>query len=200
MTEELLRRWVRDELPPDERRKVTRWMVCCTSPDLGPLLQGMVQELRDERADRALTARGGAWSRLVDAWHGLLDAGRAALFDADGALSLASLAEDEPAPREVEIGAHRGGPALWVRVEAREVAAYLTDDQGTVQRLLLPGETESVAWPVALPQAGERPTVWAVWGERLPRHGDALTELDAALSDPSVGHAAARWVREAPDA
>ena len=69
MTEETLRRWVRGQLPPAERREVSRWMLRCTDPELPELLQALTREARDEARDADLIAQGrGA---LVRAWRAL---------------------------------------------------------------------------------------------------------------------------------
>lgn len=198
MTEETLRRWTRGELDPGERREVSRWIVRCTDPSLGPLLHGMAIEAAEARADAALAARGGLWSRLVASWSALLDAGLAELTTgAEPALILAGLQAEatEPALRLIE---REGAPTVVLSVPAamadEPVTFFLSDDAGRVQLLEgASGDRERRArLPVAL---GPRPTIWAVLG--LPgSESDAATLLATALEQPHRRILALR-VREA---
>ncbi|MFT5685952.1 MAG: hypothetical protein ACI8RZ_006907, partial [Myxococcota bacterium] len=157
----------------------------CTDPDLGPLLHGMLQEARDEVADQRLAGLGGAWSALVDAWTAMLEGGRAALVA--GLSPPIVLASD---------GTPETPPLMLVSVEdtirarltipaGKEAALYLTDDTGAITRLLPPGPYTPAdhALPIS---SGERATLWAVWGDALPRHPQPLDELQAALTDATV--------------
>lgn len=198
MNEANLRRWVRGELGPAERREVSRWIVRCTDPNLGPLLHGLAIEAAEARADAALAARGGLWSRLLASWSALLDAGLAELtVGAEPSLILAELPAEatEPALRLVE----RGGAlvavlSLPVAIADDPVAFFLSDDVGQVQVLTgTSGERERHA---PLPDAlGPRTTIWAVIGTSN-LEGDAATMLATALEQPERRVLALR-IREA---
>jgi len=192
MTEEMLKRWTRGELRGEERREVTRWVVRCTDPQLPVLLQGMIREARYEAADQGLASRGGLWSRLVEAWGTMLEAGRAGLTTGLGP-SLVLASDDEEVPAEVLSVRLMPAPEVQLRLsESTEAAIYLSSDEGDCVRLWGPAPAQAdVAAPIP-DLAGGRTTLWAVWGEGLPRRAEALEELLAALSEPGVTREALR--------
>lgn len=167
MNETDLRRWVRGELPPEERRAVSRWIVLCTDPRLGPLLQGLAIEAAEERADAALAARGGVWARLSEAWRALLDEGLAYLTTgAAPAVILAEAMEDRPPP-ELRLIEGDGALVVALRTSAgsdpRLVTLYLSDDEGQISAL--PTRVDGPMALATLPMTlGPRPTIWAVLG------------------------------------
>ena len=191
MTEDLLRRWVRGELQPAERRDVSRWIVRCTAPDLGPLMQAIALEHRDEQRDAALSARGGVWLRLRVRWNALLDAGRAHVSLGDDAglvpASVGAAADVMPLTIVVEDAGARVTFALFPAPAAPiEAALYLTDDDGHVSRLIA---AAVIAGPLSahIPAtAGARATVWAVCASALPRDSDVAIELDRAVDAPGA--------------
>lgn len=198
MNEELLRRWVRGELPAGERRVVTRWIVRCTAPELGPLLVGMAREAQQERVDAVVAARGPRWARLVERWNTLLDAGRASVSAGDDALVLASVDGAAPGtPLGLEdVDGARHATLLAGDDPDEEAALFLTDDDGATTRLAGPAPA-TAAMRAPLPsERGPRATVWAVRGPALPRDGDAGDALGEVLARPDV----AAWaVREHVD-
>lgn len=190
MNEDLLRRWVRRELPPNERRAVSRWVVECADPALAPLLSGMLQEQRDAIADRALASRPGVWQAVVDAWRRLLDAGRAELSSGMGPLVLASAGG--PAVPELVLHEKEGQleavfrPALSPTV----AAMFVTHDDGVVLRLAGP---ESGAELRAAVAPGQRTTVWGLHGPGLTITVDAAQDLARLLQDPKIVAVAVRY-------
>ena len=44
-----LRKWDRDELPPEERLEVGRWLLRSTDPTVSDILQGLIVEHEKER-------------------------------------------------------------------------------------------------------------------------------------------------------
>lgn len=192
MTEDLLRRWVRGELQPAERRDVSRWIVRCTAPDLGPLMQAIALEHRDEQRDAALSARGGVWPRLLVRWNALLDAGRAyATLGDDAGVVLASVgtAADPRSPLTIVVdgaGARVTFALSPAPSPAIEVALYLTDDDGVVSRLIAPTAlTGSLSAPLPA-TSGPRATVWAISASAIPRDNDVAIELDRATDAPGA--------------
>ncbi len=187
MNEATLRRWVRGELAPGERREVSRWIVRCTDPNLGPLLHGLAIEATEERADAALSARGGPWRRLVASWRALVDAGLAELSTgAEPSLILADLGVEDagPALRLVE----RDGAlfaALRLREELAEapVTLFLSDDDGRVEVLTSAEVGDERLAPLPDP-LGPRATIWAVLDPVAVGDGDPALLLAAALERP----------------
>ncbi len=191
MNEDTLRLWARGALTPAERREVSRWLVRCTDPSLGPLLLGMLQEARDEIADQRLAGLGRTWSALVHAWSVLLEGGRATLVS--GLSPPIVLAVDgEPAtPPLMLVEVAGAARARLTTPSNQETALYLTSDAGTIERLLTPRLHLPADHPLPA-SPGERATLWAVWGSALPRHPQPLDELLAALADPAVSAQAIR--------
>lgn len=192
MNETDLRRWVRGELPPEERRAVSRWIVLCTDPRLGPFLQGLAIEASEERADAALVARGGVWGRLNRAWRELLDAGLAQLSaGATPAVILAEGTEEAPGP-DLRLSERDGGLVVSLRTPVSPDPAlatlFLSDDDGQIQAL--PTRREGREIFAALPaNLGPRPTIWA-----------ALSAVPDGL-EPAAALARARgraWHRAGP--
>ncbi len=189
LTEDLLRRWVLGRLPPQERREVTRWVVTCTDPNLGPLLDGMLRESEEARADAALASLGRAWAELVDRWRSMLELGAAGWSGVQSPI-LADAGVLAPAVHVTPVG-HR------VLVEGRdsvvEVAVYLTDDTGRCERLVAPGPWRAPGFQDFGVTVGARPTVWAFTAAALPRAPDPVEELNAALRTPGAVANAVRW-------
>lgn len=189
MTEDRLRRWVLGQLPPDERREVSRWVVRCTDPDLAPLLAGMLREDAENRADDALGALGRAWRSLVEQWRALLDAGEAGW---SGGLSptLASAGDPTPVVRVTTVGTR---VTVEVSDTALEVAVYLTDDAGRCDRLIPPGPVVAAGASEFVVSVGARPTVWAFTAPALPRVSDPVDELNEVLRASDATRSAVRW-------
>lgn len=197
MTEATLRAWTRGELPPAERRAVSRWIVSCTDPRLGPLLHGLAIEAAEERADAALAARGGLWSRLAGAWQALLDAGLAQLTaGAEPPLLLAALSDEADGPT-LRLEERDGAPVIVLRrpsgLTSAPVALYLTDDAGGVHVLATTGDGPELHAELPTP-TGPRATIWAVIGRGSAAPEPALA-LAAALDDGAVTMLALR-IRE----
>ncbi len=194
VTEDQLRRWIRGELSRAEGRQVARFVVRCRDPRLPGLLQGMAEELKEERADARLSARGPAWAGLVDAWTRLLDSAAAAWRPATGGLVLAG-AEDDGA---YAIG-FRTDPHLLVEITPPDPGDLLlvvaTDDTGRASRLHGPGGAAPLlAAPDPLPP---RWTVWAVWGPAaewaaLADTSDPLDLLQRCIASEALTVRAAR--------
>lgn len=186
MTEATLRRWVHGELDAAERREVSRWIVRCTDPSLGPLLHGMAIEAAEARADAALASRDGPWRRLVASWRALLDAGLAELTaGAEPALILATLPGEITTPtlrlaeRDGALEALLSLPAAAAELP---VVFLLSDDTGQLQVLASAGDGHERRAP--LPDLlGPRATIWAVLGAVFPG-GDAAPWLATALEQP----------------
>lgn len=189
MTEDQLRRWVLGQLPPDERREATRWVVSCADPDLGPLLDGMLREAEEARRDGALAGLGRAWDELVARWRGLLDEGAAGW---SGGLS-PTLAGAGGTSALVRVEAEGDRVTVDVSATALEVAVYLTDDTGRCDRLVPPGPVVSARRAEFVVSVGPRPTAWACAGPALPRATTPVDELNAALGTPGVERSALRW-------
>jgi anti-sigma factor RsiW len=194
MTEEKLMRWVRGELSGADRREVSRWLVRCTDPRLGPLLAGMVQEARDEAADRALAARGGAWPRLIEAWSQLLELGRAGLSGGlEGGLVLATDGQQE-APLSLQPDGDQVA-AVVVVPEGAEAALFLTADDGSVEQIWGP-TTPTGRVTIPLPTApGERATIWLLWGSWIP----SAAPIDTLLRALDREDTEARAIRLVPE-
>jgi hypothetical protein len=194
LTEETLRRWMNGELSPSESREVARWIVRCTSPELGPLLRALAREREEAEADRTLLSFAPHWRALVEKWIALLTTGAAGWTSPDAGLVLASLAPETASSwcrlRESDDGVQvivDGDPDL-------EVAIYLTADDARARRVVPPTDYADVTWPILLEQVGaDRPTLWTVRGRSLPRDPDPLTELLAALDRDDVEVRALRW-------
>jgi len=77
ITEDSLRRYIRGQLSPQERRGVTRWIVGCTDPELPILLQGLIREHDEEQADERLRNLHPSASIWIDTWAKLLERGKA---------------------------------------------------------------------------------------------------------------------------
>lgn len=194
MTEDRLRRWVLGQLAPDERREVTRWVVQCTDPDLGPLLAGLLRDAEERRADDDLRRAGTLWSSLVDKWNALLDLG-AAGWSAGPGLTLARATG--PATPWAE--AVPNGEQLTVRLAptSLDVLVVVTDDTGRVIELHAPGPTQGEALHLVVGSV-PRPTVWAVRGAQLPRGSDPLGSLVSALERADVERVVVRWQTDNP--
>jgi hypothetical protein len=179
-----LRRWVRNELTPTERREVTRWLVRTADPRVHVVMTSLVEEHADEVADAKLAAKGPWWAELVTRRARLLDDGHLVL--ADGAVALAF--------------APSGRAEVGLEIDARQVVAWwdlpvppsvwFTDDSGAAARL---AASASAVGRVAMPSGGARPVVWWVWGAPAPVTGDALADLCEALREPAASARFGRW-------
>lgn len=191
MTEETLRRWVRGQLPPAERREVSRWMLRCTDPELPELLQALTREARDEAQDADLIAAGR--EALVRAWRALLAAGQAGLSVGEApALVLAGVGPGAPPPL---LSLRVEGDRLRLDLhlpEAAEVALWASRDLGPPQALLSPRPLASGphANRVSIDASADRLTLWLLRGAGLPE------TLEEALEAPGVEVTALRWLPE----
>jgi hypothetical protein len=179
-----LRRWVRNDLSPTERREVTRWLVRTADPRVHVALASLVEQHADELADVTLAEKGPLWAELVSRRARLLDDGHLVL--ADGAVALAF--------------APSGRAEVGLEFEARRVVAWwdlpmapsvwFTDDSGAAARLAAGG---SAVGRVAMPSGGARPMAWWVWGAPAPVTADALADLCEALRAPEASARFGRW-------
>jgi len=190
----MLRRWMNGELSPSESREVSRWIVRCTSPELGPLLRALAREKEEAEADRTLLSRAPHWRSLVEKWTALLTAGAASWTSPDAGLVLASLAP-EAASSWCRLRESDDGVQVIVDGDSSlEVAVYLTADDALARRVVAPTGYADVTWPMLLEQVGaDRPTLWAVRGRSLPRNPDPVVELLTALDRDDVEVQALRW-------
>lgn len=188
VTEDELRRWIRGELPPDARRVVSRWLVRNPHPDVARVLRGLLRDEQEARLDEVLAARDQRCARRVRAWTALFDTNNAD-WDAGERHLLAAAVEDP----ELKLLTRVGDDVVVTGALGAEVAVYLSDDDGDVQVLHAPGPATSLRIHVP-PRHGRRPTVWAVWGDPLPRHPEPAMALELAYGS-SVR--AIRWDVEA---
>lgn len=170
MNEATLRAWVRGELAADERREVTRWLVRCTDPRLGPLLVGLAEEARLERRT--------AWDDVRDAFFALLDAGRAALAGPDLAAAVTAEVSADPSP-----------PAL---LAADGDAAQIHAPPGAAVYARWPdGRVERAGDRIEAP---EHDLLVFAMPTELVRAADPASALAQALASGDPRVQAARWV------
>lgn len=192
MNEDRLRQWVRGQLSPTDRREVTRWVVLCTDPDLGPLLEGLTREFHEEQAQTRLRGFGAQWQALVDCWTALLDAGSAGLLGPGARPALASA--DRQAPWLTLAGASTGVRVTVGHSVGSFVALVLTDDQPQARLLRAPAPVATDPFTVDAPHPqAARPTLWGLRGAQLPQTADPLQLLLLALDDPHVEAVSIRW-------
>lgn len=195
MNEALLQRWLRGDLPAQQRREVSRWIVRCTSPELAPLLHGMLQHQRDEAADAATLTRFPSLSSIVTLWHRLLTQGKATLHSGEEALVLAAL-ELEVQP--VRIALERLDDRVVARIELTKpgdqtLLLLRSSDDGAIERIArisppLPTLVRVELGPAATP----RLTLWVALSKDPPTRDDPQEEL---LAQPD-GLMALRWAGE----
>jgi hypothetical protein len=197
MNEATLRAWVRKELPPEERREVTRWMIRCTDPALPLILHGMVRELEESPVDAALAAMGRVWSQIVEGWNQLVDLGFASWSDqAQGQIVVASA--DPSAPGSALSVTEAGG--AWLVEVSGEIGAtvqiYLTDAAGLAQTAVegTIGEDGWLRETIELPDT-VAVTLWAAIGETLREASSAADALADALADDATAVYAWRRVQ-----
>jgi len=197
-----LRSLVRGELAPAERSAVDSWLVRCVDPDLPTVLQNLVVEWENERADQALPA---AMRGISAVFAGLLDEGRA-FIDRLSTPTLAapafSLLASAPRPKRrrdegLELlcasGSRQVKLEVWVGPACTYAAVVVQNDLGAVHVLLATElEPSSVVRSVRVPSdyivepAEERVTFWLV-----------VADHDALPTPPSAAEPFVDWLRRA---
>ncbi|MCK6517371.1 hypothetical protein L6R46_20200 [Myxococcota bacterium] len=202
MNLELLRRWVRRELEPGERREVGRWMLRSTDPSLPGVLHGLVRELEEERLDAAITARSPTHAFLVGLWHSLINAGRASIATlqppalAGGAVLGAAAAPTGFGFRDV------GGEIaidLMLSHHSGVCSVFATTDQAEEHLLLPPTDLQAGIYADVArwtPEDSEgRVTLWLVIATEETDRTSLLTlrSVEPLLAAGAVKVVAARW-------
>jgi hypothetical protein len=195
-----LRRWVRDELAPTERREVGRWILRCGDPALPVVLQGLIREHEQEQADAALRARRPDRAFVTDLWRSMLDAGQGWIqaLAPDVLPSGAVLGGDASAP---PLSIHAAGTDVTVVVHVPVTCVatvFATSDRGD-EFILLDSTRLSAGthplWRAWTPEADEgRVTFWLL---RQPAGARPCVSLAAAAALTTHGSGvlvAARWV------
>lgn len=195
MNEELLQRWLRRDLPPVQQREVSRWLVCCTSPELGPLLHGMLQHHRDEVVDSVQVIKFPAFSAVISLWQRLLTQGRATLDAGGDALVLA---EHEAVARPLQVSLERINDRVLAQIELtspghQTLLLLRSSDDGAIERLARMSPPLPTLVRVELgPAAAPRLTLWVALSKDPPTRDDPREEL-LAQSDELF---ALRWAGE----
>lgn len=188
MNEATLRRWARGQLSTREEQDLYRWMVGNVDPRLPALVQGVLREYADERADAGLRQLGGLWARLTDAFDALFQSGLAEWTSPGAGLLLASA----EAPPPMVLVEQDEGAALELTVpEGQELLVFVTDD--TPRLLLLWGPGSAPPSRLELPDLEGRSTLWAFVAPSLPRRASAAETLEACLADASFDRQVLRW-------
>jgi hypothetical protein len=199
---DMLRRWVRNELAPAERREVGRWMLRCPDPALPEVLYGLVREHEEELADLSLRERAPARSFVIDLWRRLLDGGHATIEAlrppavAGGPVLGPAATANGIAFREVQ------GEVvvdLLIAEMDRRVAVLATSDLGDEHLLLEPAELAAgryadVARWTPDPAEG-RVTLWLVLAATAidPDAMRSLTDVERLVARGAASVVAARW-------
>lgn len=199
MSFEEVRKWVRNELDPADRRRVGRWLMRSTDPQLPELLQQLILEHQEELADKGLRTRLPHRAFLVDLWQRLAQLGDAVLVPVAGT----------GIPVQAHLGTASSGGGLSLRRVGEEVLLDLslldgpllvsvlaTTDQGEEHLLLRPTTLEAGRWAGVgawEPEAHEgRVTFWLC---RAPVGADpaTLAEMAVASRTANVEIRAVRW-------
>jgi hypothetical protein len=198
MDEQTLRAWIRGTLTPPRRREVTIWMLRCNDPHLPALMEALTREYEDEKADERLLNTVPGARILVDAWHWLVDAGRAAWTAGDASSALAVLSTAVPVePDGLAVQESHGGVLqLTIRLSAAsDVAVFVSDDSGTDPSTLLAEHLNAGTWAnIAAwqPEPGDgRTTFWLAIGSSPP--GPTLDQCLIAARSGAVKVWALRW-------
>ena len=180
MNERSLVQWVRGELPSDERRQVTEWMIRCRDPQLPLLLDGIMQAERDAERDQNLLGLGPAWTQLVQGWQSLVEQGRAVLLDAPaGDFAMASAQEQLPVLQLVEREEER--LAILVAPTPGHFSLIISSDSGHVELLEQASLQAQEQLQVTMGAVGQRSTIWALSGAAGPKLSP-IEQLSDALS------------------
>ena len=203
---ESLRRWVRRELPPDERREVGRWMLRSTDPDLPGILQGLVREHEDELADAAVALRKPSWAVVLELWRTLQQTGQT-IVEALRPPDLAGGAVLAPSAQGAALSFRRDSGEVVVDLVLQDrarVALFGTTDQPEEFLLMSPTVLEPgphvdvTRWTPE--DADGRVTLWLVMAEPQDPElrFDRLAEVVALHRAGTVEILAGRWL-EADD-
>ncbi|MFT5582785.1 MAG: hypothetical protein ACI9VR_000361 [Cognaticolwellia sp.] len=185
MTEQTLTQWVRGQLPSDERRQVTEWMIRCQDPKLPMLLDGIMQAERDALPDQSLLDLGPAWTQLVVGWQRLLEQGRAVLLDAPAGDFVMASTQGEPAT-VLQLTQRADSP--FATLTAPSVGHYrlmYSSDAGQVRLLADALLNQDQSLEYAMDHVEGRSTLWALRG--APQAGmSPLEQLHEVLSTPQA--------------
>lgn len=192
-----LRAWVRRDLPPKERRQVTRWLLRNADPSIPDLVQGLIREWEEEQADARVVARRPAAAAILDAWRWMLEQGRTALaLDGDTIPGLVLQSDEEDAPEALVVrdGKEDVQVEVWLD-RACFVAVFVTPDGRDEVVTLIPptplaaGQQAPRHWRPE-PEDG-RTTFWLVQGPTPPP--DSLVEALDLVRSGVLDAMAVRW-------
>lgn len=190
-----LRRWVRGELAPEDRRRVGAWLIRSRDPRVPDLLHAIAHEWDEERADVRLLAGFPSMSFAVDLWRRLWSGGTATyhpLVPAGAAPLLgARLATDTfrfvDRGRQVVVEVDLAG--AW------DAVVFATTDAGDEHRVGavagFGGTWLVTTWNVD-PHEG-RVTFWLCRASPGTAAVRSATVLSDIAGDPAVEVVAARW-------